>query len=439
MRILVVGGGGREHALVWKLSADADVTALFCAPGNPGIAAICPCHPVAADDVAGLVELAGSLTVDLVVVGPEVPLSLGLADRLTEAGIATFGPSQAAARLESSKAFSKDFMARHSVPTARYGNFTELASASAFLDTLQPPFVLKASGLAAGKGVVIAVTREEADQELAEMLHGRFGAASSEVVIEEFMPGEEASVFAICDGTRFVTLPVCQDHKRAFDGDQGPNTGGMGAYAPAALVDPAMLAQIESSIIAPTLAGMAAEGNRFTGVLFVGIMVTPEGPKVVEYNCRFGDPECEVLMPLLGDGFARGLKSAAEGRLDADAFTWFAGKAAVTVIMAAEGYPGAVKRGSPIQLKPAGDASTVIFHAGTALDETGALVASGGRVLAVTGVADGFAAARTQAYAEIATIEAPGLFFRSDIGWRELARRSVLAAGEGSATAGPEQ
>jgi phosphoribosylamine---glycine ligase len=433
MQVLVVGSGGREHALVWKLAADPAVSAVHAAPGNPGIAQLATCHPVAAMDIDGQVALARRLGVDLVVVGPEDPLAAGLADRLREAGIPTFGPSAAAAQLEASKAFSKDFMVRHAIPTARHGSFTEAAAAASFLDTLEAPYVLKASGLAAGKGVVIATDRAGADAALADLLDGQFGAASSEVVIEEFMAGEEASVFAICDGRNFVTLPVCQDHKRAFDGDQGPNTGGMGAYAPAPVVDAATLERIERTIIAPTVAGMAAEGSPYVGVLYVGVMLTTDGPRVVEYNCRFGDPECQVLMPLLADGLAAGLKSAADGALDAAAFASAPGTTALTVIMAAKGYPQAPEKGSVIEGATAGGTGeggagadwngVLVFHAGTTLRDDGALVASGGRVLAVTAVADGFEAARAGAYQRISRIDAPGLFFRTDIGWRELARR----------------
>jgi phosphoribosylamine--glycine ligase len=424
MRVLVVGSGGREHALVWKLARDPDVSAVHAAPGNPGMAALATCHPVAAMDIDGQVALARRLEADLVVVGPEDPLAAGLADRLRDAGLSTFGPSAAASRLEASKAWSKDFMVRHNIPTARHGSFTDAADAHAFLDTLSAPFVLKASGLAAGKGVVIADTRAAADAALADMLGGQFGTASSQVVIEEYMAGEEASVFAICDGRDFVILPVCQDHKRAFDGDQGPNTGGMGAYAPAPVVDDALLAQIADTIIAPSVAGMAAEGCPYVGVLYVGVMLTASGPKVVEYNCRFGDPECQVLMPLIGPGFAAGLKSAADGALESAAFAGKGNVIALTVVLAARGYPEAPEKGSVIGGASNDGSGVLVFHAGTSLRDDGALVASGGRVLAVTAVADTFEAARASAYARVATIDAPGLFHRTDIGWREMARRS---------------
>ncbi|MBU3920490.1 MAG: phosphoribosylamine--glycine ligase, partial [Alphaproteobacteria bacterium] len=315
MNILLIGSGGREHALAWKMAASPLVDVVHCAPGNPGMHEIGPCFDVAADDVAGLVKLALQIEPDLVVIGPEAPLALGLADILRARGFDVFGPSKAAAQLEASKAFSKGRMKRYGVPTAAYGEFTEAGLAKAFLRMMTAPYVLKADGLAAGKGVVIAGTLEQADAEIDEMLSGKFGDASATLVIEEFMYGEEASVFVITDGEGAVYLPAAQDHKRVGDGDTGPNTGGMGAYAPAPVVTDEVMARIKREISGPMLRGMAKDGMPYQGVLYIGVMVTPEGPKVVEFNARFGDPECQVLMAGLAGDIVPAILASATGGL----------------------------------------------------------------------------------------------------------------------------
>lgn len=424
MRVLVVGSGGREHALAWKLSQCPNVTQIIAAPGNPGIAAKARNFDVAADDVTGLVKLAQDENIDLVVVGPEVALSLGLADELRKIGIPTFGPSQAAAQLESSKAFSKDFMKRNNIPTASYGVFTEAEPAKNFLKTLSAPFVLKASGLAAGKGVVIAPDLETANTEIDEMLSGKFGDASSELVIEEFMHGEEASFFVICNEKSAIALPVCQDHKRAFDNDEGPNTGGMGAYAPTSLINPELQKTIMDKIAMPTILGMANEGNPYNGVLYIGLMITKDGPKVVEYNCRFGDPECQILMQFMGDDFADCLMAIAKGE-KAILKQWEAGLCAATVVMASNGYPDAyVKNGEISGIGAAESGGKVkIFHAGTKLSDDGKLVTSGGRVLNVTSCAPDLKTALENIYGAIDKLNAPTLFYRKDIGAKELNRK----------------
>lgn len=420
---MVVGGGGREHALAWKLASCPNVTHVIAAPGNPGIASIAKIFDVAADDVGGLVLLAKSEKIDLVVIGPEAALALGLADELRAVGIAAFGPGQAAAQLESSKAFSKNFMARHNIPTAKYGVFEDSDKALAFLKTLSPPYVLKASGLAAGKGVVIAPDFESAQSEVKEMLSGKFGDASKELVIEEFMHGEEASFFVLCNTETMHTLPVCQDHKRAFDNDEGPNTGGMGAYCPTSLVDMAMQNTIISTIVYPTLMGMEAENNPYSGVLYVGLMITKEGPKVVEYNCRFGDPECQILMQYMGDDFAQCLMDLATGKY-AKLEQLPQEQSSVVIVMAANGYPAEfIKNGEITGIGAAESGGNAkVFHSGTKLGEDGSLRANGGRVLNVTASAPSLKMAIEQAYKAIDKINAPSLFYRSDIGAKELAR-----------------
>ncbi|MFN3835680.1 MAG: phosphoribosylamine--glycine ligase [Glycocaulis sp.] len=427
MNILIIGSGGREHALAWKIAQSPLVDTVWCAPGSPAIDLIGPCFDVAADDVEGIQQLALQLEPDLIVIGPEAPLAKGLADMLRARGFDVFGPSQAAARLEASKGFAKDRMAAYGVPTARYGRFTDVAAAKAFLDTLEAPFVLKADGLAAGKGVVIAETREEAEAELADMLSGKFGGASAELVIEEFMDGEEASIFVITDGINYLTLPAAQDHKRIGDGDTGPNTGGMGAYAPAPVMTPELMKRVEEEVTVPMLRGMAGDGMPYRGVLYIGVMVTADGPKVVEFNCRFGDPECQVLMmqleadivPLLLAASTGGMRASEFARLlHADANP----KPAVTVVMAAPGYPGTPEKGSVIRnLHHAGHGDGVmIFHAGTALDADGNFTANGGRVLNVTATGDSLREAVDRAYGAIAEIDWPEGVYRRDIGWRGL-------------------
>jgi phosphoribosylamine---glycine ligase len=423
MKVLLVGAGGREHALAWKLAQSPRLERLVCAPGNPGIARICEAREVAGDDVAGLVRLARELPADLVVVGPEAPLAEGLADRLEAEGIACFGPSAAAARLETSKAFAKDFAARWDLPTAAFGVFEEPGPARAFLDRLTSPYVIKADGLAAGKGVVIAETRAQADTAVAEMLGGRFGGAGARVVIEEFMAGEEASLFALADGEIVLPFGAAQDHKRAFDGDAGPNTGGMGTYSPAPVLTRELEARAVDEIVAPAVEGMAREGTPYRGVLYAGLMLTPEGPKLVEFNARFGDPECQALMLRLDDDLLPYLHAAATGGLARMRPPRFSSQASICVVLAAQGYPDQPLTGSEIRGAEADFGPDVqVFHAGTRRDGDGTLRASGGRVLNVCATGRDLAQARELAYAAVAAIDWPGGFHRTDIGWRALER-----------------
>ena len=423
LTILLVGSGGREHALAWKIAQSPLCGRLVCAPGNPGIEAVAELRAVKVTDVAAMVALAREIAADLVVVGPESALEVGLADELAKLGIACFGGSALAARLETSKAFTKDFCARHGLPTAAYGVFTDAASAGTFLDTLQAPFVIKADGLAAGKGVVIAVDRAQADAAVLDMLGGRFGSAGARVVIEEFMHGEEASLFAICDGKTAVLFGAAQDHKRAYDGDTGPNTGGMGTYSPPPVLTDALVEQAWRELVVPTIEGMAAEGCPYVGVLYAGLMLTEQGPKLVEYNARFGDPECQTLMLRLESDLVPLLLAAAKGELAAAAPPVWREEAAICVVLAAEGYPDAPKTGGLIQGADSefgGEA--VIFHAGTTRDAQGRLVASGGRVLNVCALGATLHEARDVAYAALGTVSLEGGFYRTDIGWRALSQ-----------------
>jgi len=421
LTILLVGSGGREHALAWKIAQSPLCGRLVVAPGNPGIAAVAELRAVKVTDVEALVALAREIAADLVVVGPESALEVGLADRLGEVGIPCFGGSAQAARLETSKAFTKDFCARHGLPTAAYGVFEDAASAGAFLDTLQAPFVIKADGLAAGKGVVIAADRAEADAAVLDMLGGRFGAAGARVVIEEFMHGEEASLFAICDGKTAMLFGAAQDHKRAHDGDTGPNTGGMGTYSPPPVLTDALVDQAWRELIEPTVAGMAAEGCPYVGVLYAGLMLTEQGPKLVEYNARFGDPECQTLMLRLESDLVPLLLAAAQGELANAAPPVWREEAAICVVLAAQGYPDAPVTGGLIQGADSDfGGEAVIFHAGTTRDADGALRASGGRVLNVCALGATLHEARDVAYAALGTVSLEGGFYRTDIGWRAL-------------------
>ncbi|WP_454761636.1 phosphoribosylamine--glycine ligase [Caulobacter segnis] len=421
LTILLVGSGGREHALAWKIAQSPLCGRLVAAPGNPGIEAVAELRAVKATDADALVALAQEIGADLVVVGPESALEVGLADKLATVGIPCFGGSQRAAQLETSKAFTKDFCQRHGLPTAAYGVFEDAASAGTFLDTLEAPFVIKADGLAAGKGVVIAATRAEADAAVVDMLGGRFGSAGARVVIEEFMHGEEASLFALSDGKTAVLFGAAQDHKRAYDGDEGPNTGGMGTYSPPPVLTQALIDQAWRELIVPTVEGMAAEGNPYVGVLYAGLMLTPTGPKLVEYNARFGDPECQTLMLRLESDIVPILLACAKGELaDAEPPKWRE-EAAICVVLAAEGYPDAPKTGGLIQDAEADFGNeAVVFHAGTTRDAEGALRASGGRVLNVCALGATLHEARDVAYAALGTISLEGGFYRSDIGWRAL-------------------
>ena len=427
MRILVVGSGGREHALCWAIAASPLCTNLFCAPGNAGIAEIAQCVDVGIDDIAGQVALAQREKIDFVVVGPEGPLVAGLADRLSEAGIKVFGPSAKAAQLEGSKGFTKDLCRRHNIPTAAYEDFTDTAKAEAYIRAQGAPIVVKADGLAAGKGVVVAETVQQAIDAMRDMLSGnRFGAAGASVVVEDFMEGEEASLFALCDGEHALALAGAQDHKRVFDGDKGPNTGGMGAYSPAPILDAAMVDRAMREIVLPTVHALAADGAPYKGVLYAGLMIGPQGPRLVEYNCRFGDPECQVLMMRLKSDIVPALMACADGGLRHFDLRW-ADDAALTVVMAANGYPDAYKKGSEIRnLAAAGKVEGVqIFHAGTKFGPDGKQVlANGGRVLNVTAMAPTVEEARARAYRAVDLIDWPQGFCRRDIAWRAVARRS---------------
>jgi len=424
MKVLVVGSGGREHALCWKLAQSPLCEALFCAPGNAGIAQIARCVPVAADDVDGLVGFAESEGIEFVVVGPEVPLVLGLVDRLTDAGIKAFGPGAAGAALEGSKGFMKDLCARYSIPTATYARFTDAAAARAFVEDCGAPVVVKADGLAAGKGVTVARTVEEALAAVDEILvSGRFGAAGTELVIEEFLDGEEASFFALVDGETAIPLVAAQDHKAAYDGDTGPNTGGMGAYSPAPVVTPELADRVMNEIILPTVSGLAAEGILFRGVLFAGLMIVRGKPYLLEYNVRFGDPECQVLMKRLASDLLPALLMAADGCLAGLELDWY-DEAALCVVMAARGYPGDVRKGSEIKgLAAAGDVpGATVFHAATSRGADGRTLAAGGRVLGVTATGATVAEAQRRAYEAVDRLDWPEGFCRRDIGWRAIAR-----------------
>ena len=427
MRILVVGSGGREHALCWAIAASPLCTALYAAPGNAGIAEEAECVPIAAEDVDGILRFAQEQAIDFVVVGPEGPLVLGLVDRLKAAGIRAFGPSAAAAALEGSKGFMKDLCARHGIPSAAYGRFTDADAAKAYIRERGAPIVVKADGLAAGKGVTVARSLDEALAAVDDAMRDhRFGAAGDSVVVEEFLEGEEISVFALADGANALILASAQDHKAAYDGDRGPNTGGMGAYSPAPLMTDALAAEVERRILRPTLDGMRAEGVPFSGVLYAGIMVTSSGPKLLEYNVRFGDPECQVLAMRAMSDLLPALIASADGALDRFDFRWYP-EVALTVVMAAKGYPGAYEKGSPIRgLEALADAEDVkVFHAGTARAADGSLIATGGRVLNVTALGATAAEAQERAYAAVDRIDWPGGFCRRDIGWRAVAKETL--------------
>ena len=422
----MLGSGGREHALAWKLAQSRfiaeDGGTLFACPGNPGIGEYAELVEMNVADHAAVADFCAANGVDFVVVGPEAPLVDGLADSLREAGIAVFGPSKAAAQLEGSKGFTKDLCERAGIPTAGYVRTTSLDEAKAALDRFAPPYVLKADGLAAGKGVVIADDRAQAEAALTEMFSGAFGEAGAEVVIEEFMEGEEASYFALTDGAIIVPFSGAQDHKRVGDGDTGPNTGGMGAYSPAPILTPQVRGEAIQRIISPTVRALAEAGTPYVGVLYAGLMLTEAGPKLVEYNCRFGDPECQVLMMRLESDLGEYLYACATQSLGALPPPKFSDDTALTVVMAAKGYPGTPEKGGAIGgIAEAEAAGAKVFHAGTAWKD-GKLVANGGRVLNVTARGQDIAEARQKAYGAVEAIDFPSGFCRRDIGWRELAR-----------------
>jgi phosphoribosylamine--glycine ligase len=422
MKLLVVGGGGREHALCWALAASPLLTKLWCAPGNAGIADVAECVPIGAEDIPALVAFAQAQTVDLVVVGPEAPLTLGLADACAAAGLRCFGPSAAAARLEGSKSFTREVADAAGVPGARWARFEDAEAARAYIRAEGAPIVVKADGLAAGKGVVVAATVAEAEAAIADIMESRVhGAAGASVVIEECLLGQEVSFFALCDGTTALPLGAAQDHKRAYDGDQGPNTGGMGAYSPPPVFTPALQEQVMAEVIRPTLAEMARRGTPFRGVLFAGLMITEAGPKLIEFNVRFGDPECQALMLRLRSDLLIALLAACDGVLAQFDLRWDP-RPSLAVVMAARGYPGAYAKGTEIRglERAAAVPGVVVFHAGTARRADGAVVANGGRVLGVTALAETVASARSAAYRAVEAIDWPEGFCRRDIAHRAL-------------------
>lgn len=423
MNILLIGSGGREHALAWRLSQSPSCEKLFASPGNPGIAECAECVAINVSDHAAVVAFCRQQQVGFVVVGPEAPLVDGLGDSLRAVGIKVFGPNANAAVLEGSKGFVKDLCARENIPTAAYARHKDKAAALADLARFGLPVVIKADGLAAGKGVIIAETEKEAHDAIEHMFGGGFGDAGAEVVIEEFMAGEEVSFFAISDGQNVVPFGSAQDHKRVGDGDAGPNTGGMGAYSPAPVFTPALEAEVMDRIIQPTVSAMARDGRPYSGVFFAGLMLTDQGPKLIEYNCRFGDPECQVLMMRFdGDLVALLLAAASEGGLAGTARPNLSDGYALTVVMAAKGYPDTPEKGGAIKIGSIGDA--LIFHAGTAINN-GQLVANGGRVLNVTARGATVTEAQERAYAAVDAIDFPTGFCRRDIGWREVTREKA--------------
>ena len=422
----MLGSGGREHALAWKLAQsrllEGAEDILFAAPGNPGIADHAELVALDITDHAAVVEFCETKRIGLVVIGPEAPLVDGLGDSLRAEGVAVFGPSQAAAQLEGSKGFTKDLCERAGIPTGGYVRTTSLEQAIAALDTFAPPFVLKADGLAAGKGVVIAEDRKTAEEALADMFGGAFGEAGAEVVIEEFLEGEEASFFALTDGSTIMPIGTAQDHKRVGDGDTGPNTGGMGAYSPAPVLDSLTRGEVIERIIAPTVRTMADEGMPYSGVLYAGLMLTETGPQLIEYNCRFGDPECQVLMMRLESDLGELLLACAQSSLASLPQPKLSAETALTVVMAANGYPGTPEKGGAIDLASSETDGAKVFHAGTGRDDEGGLVATGGRVLNVTALGANVTEAQAASYAAVDKVEFPSGFCRSDIGWREVER-----------------
>lgn len=420
MKVLLIGSGGREHALAWKLAQSPELTKLWVAPGNGGTATLGQNVPLNADNHDAVVTFIGANGVDFVVIGPDAPVVAGLGDAVRTAGVACFGPSKAAGQLEGSKSFTKALCDEMGIPTAAYGRFTAEAPALAYVRKHGAPIVVKADGLALGKGVTVATTLEEAERAIAGCFAGQFGEAGAEVVIEEFLTGEEASFFVLCDGETILPLATAQDHKRVFDGDQGPNTGGMGAYCPAPVMTPDLIDRTLREIIEPTVRGMAARGTPYQGVLYAGLMLTADGPKLIEYNARFGDPETQVLMPRLKSDLLDLLHATATGQLKGRSTAW-RDEVALTVVVANKGYPGHYEKGSRIAALPADRDDLMVFHAGTARDGN-RLVANGGRVLNVTALGQTVAEAQTKAYAAIREIDWPEGFCRSDIGWREIIR-----------------
>ncbi|MGF1547070.1 MAG: phosphoribosylamine--glycine ligase [Thiotrichales bacterium] len=426
MKVLIIGGGGREHALAWKIAQSPLVDAVMVAPGNAGTAREDKVHnvPIAAENVAELVEFARAQAIDLTIVGPETPLVLGIVDQFSAAGLKCFGPTQTAAQLEGSKSFAKDFLARHRIPTAAYRNFTDPTAAADYIRAQGAPIVVKADGLAAGKGVILASTEAEAIRAVDDMLAGNaFGAAGHRVVIEELLRGEEASFIVMVDGEHILPMASSQDHKARDDGDLGPNTGGMGAYSPAPVVTPDMHQRILREVIEPTVTGLRADGIRYTGFLYAGIMITPDGsPKVLEFNCRFGDPETQPIMMRLKSDLVELVLAALAGQLDQVEAEWDT-RAAVGVVLAAGGYPSAYRQGDPIHWLDALDPTQAkLFHAGTRDHDDGTIITQGGRVLCAVGLGDSVTAAQQTAYAAARSVRWEGMFYRHDIGYRAIAR-----------------
>jgi phosphoribosylamine--glycine ligase len=420
MKVLLIGSGGREHALAWKIAQSPLLSKLYAAPGNPGIARHAEIAGVDVDDHGAVLEFCRDIAIDLVVVGPEAPLVAGLSDKLRAAGLLVFGPSQAAAQLEGSKGFTKDLCARFGIPTGAYQRFNNAPKARAYIRARGAPIVVKADGLAAGKGVTVAMTVQEALAAVDDCFEGAFGAAGAEVVIEAFLDGEEASFFVLSDGKHALALASAQDHKRAGDGDTGPNTGGMGAYSPAPVMTEEMAARTMREIIEPTIRGMAEMGHPFTGVLFAGLMITARGPELIEYNVRFGDPECQVLMMRLKSDLLPLLVATADGTLGDAAAEW-SNETALTVVMASKGYPGSYRKGTEIGALPADGENVHVFHAGTSMN-SGELTATGGRVLNVTATGENVSRAQARAYEAVAKVDWANGFFRRDIGWRAVER-----------------
>ena len=425
MKILVIGSGGREHALCWALKKSPLISKLYCAPGNGGIEEVADCIPITAEDMPSIIDFCNQESIDFVVVGPEGPLVMGLVDALNDAGIKSFGPSAAAAQLEGSKGFMKDLCRTYNIPTAAYQRFDNAENAKEFVENQNLPIVIKADGLAAGKGVIIATTQAEAKETIDEIFGGLFGGAGAEIVIEEFMEGEEASFFALTDGENILPLATAQDHKAVGDDDTGPNTGGMGAYSPAPVMTDDMIALTMSRIIEPTVAAMKEKGTPYTGVLYAGLMITKDGPKLIEYNVRFGDPECQVLCARMKSDLLPALIATADKSLESISLEWEADTALV-VVMAANGYPGAYEKNTEINglAKAAAIDDVLIFHAGTKRKE-GKVLAVGGRVLGITGMGKTVKQAQKKAYSGVNAISWPDGFCRSDIGWRAVDRNIV--------------
>ncbi|MFN7012010.1 MAG: phosphoribosylamine--glycine ligase [Allorhizobium sp.] len=420
MKVLLIGSGGREHALAWKIAQSPWLTKLYAAPGNPGIAEHAELVPISGDDQEAILAFCRGHDIEFVVVGPEAPLVAGLADQLRAEGFAVFGPSAAAAQLEGSKGFTKDLCARYDIPTGAYQRFNNAPKAKAYVRAQGAPIVIKADGLAAGKGVTVAMTIEEALAAIDDCFEGAFGEAGAEVVVEAFLDGEEASFFCLCDGKTLLPLATAQDHKRVGDGDTGPNTGGMGAYSPAPVMTPELVERTMTEIIEPTMRGMAEMGHPFSGVFFAGLMITQKGPELIEYNVRFGDPECQVLMMRLKSDLLMLLHATATGTLDRVTAEW-QDETALTVVLASKGYPGSYEKNTPIRSLPTASAGAKVFHAGTALKDD-QLVATGGRVLNATALGADVAEAQAAAYALVDEVEWDNGFCRRDIGWRAIGR-----------------